>query len=1006
MRKIYILCFSALLGYNAYAIELKPGSVVKHSSNLINNHSSDKRIYKCYVRSQNGAPLKGAYVLNQQTNKALFTDHKGIVEMPAKIGETLVVQMSGYRPLNYRLNTDVLHVIYLAAEDTLTKRQTSMLFGKVTDTLRVASADAVYTNELIKSPVASIYSALTGRLSGLYTSQSSGLPGSDGVSLQLRGQAPLVVVDGIPRSITLIDPEEIESVTVLKDALATAMLGVRGGQGALLITTRKGQAGKQRISFTAQSGVQQPLKLPTFLNAYDYSRLYNEAIANEALRGRISAGAARFSDADLEAYRTGSDPIGHPDINWQDQLLRTTAPMSRYNLNISGGSKTARYFVALESFNQDGLFKENPDNRYSTNADISRYIARSNVDIDLNDQTSLGLRLFGRIMNGTQPGGSASSIFSSFINTPNNAYPIFNADGSLGGTQQFTNNLYAQAQRSGYQASYNRDVIADLSLTRKLDSWLKGLWIRGLASFDASSSQATDRSKPFAVYQSTGAAYQKFGADGDQVNSTNVNQSTRQVYTELALGYTQRFGRNGIDLYVNANRDDIVTNSNLGLTYAGFSGKLTYDYNKKYVAEAAFGLNRSNRYPKGQPLGFFPAVGLAWNLYEESFMKNFFISDLKLSSSYGKSGWDQPGYFVYNQYYTDANTSGIGYVFGTAASTANGVTEATLANPNITWEKSDKFNIALSGSIIKRSLSFNVEYFHTKYYDLLMQPGRASAIIGNSLPDENLGINLYTGMDIELQWQQHIGNKFSFYVDGNASLLKSKVLYMDEVFQKYDWMKRTGQAVGQPFGYQALGLYQTTNANSVAVEGYHPIPGDIQYKDLNNDGVINQYDQAPIGSTKPLFFYGVNVGFSWGGLDFSALIQGVKNRNLLLSGNDVWEFQNNGFGQAYQAQLNRWTPATAATATYPSLSIGQNPNNQVASSFWMRSGDYLRLKTVELGYTFSGRFIKRIKLENIRVFANALNLFTKAAYGQVDPEVQPGSYPIQRVINGGITIKF
>ncbi|WP_081436846.1 SusC/RagA family TonB-linked outer membrane protein [Pedobacter heparinus] len=876
------------------------------------------------------------------------------------------------------------------------KKPAQLLSGSVSDTLKIASSDAIYTADLLKSPTGSLYNILTGRLSGLYTNQSSGEPGFDGAALQLRGQSPLMIIDGIPRSVTLLDPEEIESVTVLKDALATAMLGVRGSNGALLITTRKGFNGKRKIAFTAQTGVQQALKMPDFLNAYDYANLYNEALRNDGL-------AAKYSNADLEAYRNGTDPTGHPDVNWKDQVLRPAAPISRYNLNVSGGGDATRYFISLENFNQGGLIKESDANKYSTNSSITRYIVRSNIEVDLDRQTTLGLRLFGRIMNGTEPGGTVTNIFSSLINTPNNAYPVFNPDGSLGGVQQFTNNIYGQATAAGYQATYNRDMIADVSLTRKLDSWAKGLWVRGMASYFASASQRTMRNKTFATYQYTGTGYRVFGVNGDQSNASTVSQNNRQVYAEFSAGYSNRFGANGIDVYLAANSDTRSIDGDLDLNYSGISGKLTYDFNKKYIAELAFGMNRSNRYPKGTPLGLFPALGLAWNIYQEDFMKDSWLKDLKLSASYGKTGWDKAGYYVFNQYYTDA--SGLGYVFGATPATVNGVTESTLANPDIRWEKSDKLNIGLQGSVLNQRLAFDVQYFNNKYYDLLMQRGRNSAVLGNDYPDENIGINRYTGADFQLKWQQQSGN-FSYFIGGNASLVKSRVIYSDEVFQQYSWMQRTGQAVGQPFGYIAEGLYQTVDAGSVAVTGYTPQPGDIKYKDLNNDGIIDQYDEAPIGSTKPLFFYGVTLGFNWKGLDFSALLQGVENRNMLLTGNSEWEFQSNGFGQAYPFQLDRWTPQTAGSASYPRLTAGSNVNNHKTSSYWMHSGDYLRLKTVELGYTLPMRISRKIKLDNIRVFANALNLFTIADFDRVDPEVKPGSYPIQRVINGGISIKL
>jgi hypothetical protein len=298
------------------------------------------------------------------------------------------------------------------------------------------------------------------------------------------------------------------------------------------------------------------------------------------------------------------------------------------------------------------------------------------------------------------------------------------------------------------------------------------------------------------------------------------------------------------------------------------------------------------------------------------------------------------------------------------------------------------------------------EYYNNKYYDLLINPN-VSSIVGITIQNQNVGVNNYQGYELQFNWQQSI-DKFSYYVSANASMLKTKVVNQNEVYRPYDYLRRTGQAVGQVYGYIADGLFQSqAQINSSAkIPGYAPVPGDIKYKDLNNDGVIDQFDQAVIGTTKPQITYGTTLGFAYSGFDFSMLVQGVANRNELTVGNSVWEFQNNGFGQAYTNNLNRWTPGTAATATYPRLTVGTNINNDVTSSFWMHSGDYYRLKNIELGYTVPVKYTSRFKISTLRLFVSGTNLFTHAAYNQVDPESFGGGYPIQRVINLGVNVKL
>jgi len=919
-----------------------------------------------------------------------------------------------------------------ARQDTATK-YLQLLYNKTARHLTAASTDAVYTKDLVKSQVTNVYNAVTGRLSGVLTNQSSGMPSADGlsgVSLSLRGRNPLVLVDGIPRSLLSISLEDIESVTVLKDALATAMLGVRGANGALVITTRKGAPGKQVISFTAQTAIQKPLDMPQPLGAYDYARLRNEAVDNELkVNPNFNGTALRYSDADILAYQNETDPIGHPNVNWKDQVLRKSSKFNRYNLNATGGSKYAQYFIALEHLSQQGLLKTNDANPYNTNNDIKSYMARANVDINIKPNLTAGIYVMGRLINGNTPGVStstvaadntASSIFSNIWATPNNAYPVFNSDGSLGGVSQFTNNIWAQATASGYRLSYTRDLLSDFYLKRTLNEITPGLFIKARASYSANVLEDINRSKPFVVYQQQTATngditYKSYNTLADQANLNSIRNQGRGDYLELSLGYNRVFNStHGFDILLLANRDNTASGPDLPYTITGGSGKFSYNFKEKYVAEFAFGLNGSNRYPDhgNTKYGFFPAGGLAWNIDKEDFLSgSSAISSLKLFTSYGITGWDNPGYFSYIKRWN----SGSNAYFGTSAGAFGSLAEQ-INNPDITWEKAKKFNLGLQGSVLNHALGFSIEYYNNKYYDLLMQRGKTIAFFGNSYPNQNIGKNRYSGFAFQLSLNKNVGKNFNYFVSADASIQNSKVLFMDEVNQPYSWMTRTGQMVGQAFGYIATGLFQSqseidnggkNNAAAATFIGYTPQPGDIRYKDLNEDGIINQLDVAPIGSTKPTLIGGVNLGFRFKSFDFSALLQGVANRFVDLRGNAYFEFQNNGSGQAYENHLNRWTPQTAATATYPRLSIGNNVNNQQPfSTYWYKNGDYVRLKNLEIGYTLPAVALKVIKLNSLRLFVNGLNLATFTGLDGVDPEVNRGAYPIQKLYNFGVNVKL
>jgi TonB-linked SusC/RagA family outer membrane protein len=897
-------------------------------------------------------------------------------------------------------------------KDTITvqsKPPVELLYNSTPAHLTATSTEALYSKDILRSPVTSVKSALTGRMAGLYSFQGSGQPGADGASLSLRGQDPLVLIDGVAVNLSIFNLEDVESVTLQKDALSTAMLGVRGSNGALLITTKKGQAEKQSISFTAQTGFQKRIGVADVLNAYDYATLYNEALVNDGL-------PAKYTQADLDAFKNGSDPYGHPDVNWRDQVLKSNSRFDRYSLNARGGNKFARYFVSLEHVNQKGFFTTSGANSYNTNNDFKTYVIRSNVDVSITPKLTGGIYLLGRILNGSEPGTSTGSILSAILNTPNNSYPVYNANGSYGGNSLFQNNIMAQTIGSGYRLNYKRDMLANFYLKQNLDALLPGLWAQIRTSFNATLSEDNNRNKSFAVYQmittTNPVTYNKYGTDGTQANGNAIIYQGRTNYVEFSVGYDKKINKDhGVNVLLLANRDNAINNSDLSYTISGLSGRVAYNYKEKYIAEAAFGYNGSNRYPPhgDYKRGFFPAIGLGWNMEKEKFLlQQKWLNRLKLYASLGKTGWDDPGYYTYIQRFFDASS----VYFGTSAGTQTAITEQPLANKNLSFEKSNKLNIGIDGALLNNKLAFTLEYFNNKYYDLLQIRGLSTTIIGNDYPRENIGQNRYTGLEIKLGWQQKTGSGLQFFAAANASIFQTKVLFSDEVYRPYDWMKRTGQKVNQLFGYVADGLFQTqTEINSSATTvGYTPQPGDIKYKDLNGDGVIDQFDIAPIGrSKKPLLFFGLSLGAAYKGFDFSTLIQGVANRDVYLGGASLWAFQNGGYGQAYVDNLNRWTTANAATASYPRVNIGANSNNQATSSYWYRNGDYLRIKQVEIGYSIPQQLLKHIRLQQVRVFARGYNLFTLQSdeLGDRDPEVSSNfTYPNQRLTNFGITIKI
>lgn len=952
-------------------------------------------------------PLTDVSVSVKGKESGTYTDLDGRFEIEIEKGKTLVFSVIAFQTKEQVVTGNSTINMVLEPSAALESRFRT-LYTNTRKSLNTGSVIEINNSDLLKTQTPSVAGLLQGRVAGLYTAQTSGQPGADGVEMSLRGQTPLVWVDGVPQSFASIGPEQIESITILKDAVSLAMLGIRGSGGLIMVTTKKGAEGPQKIAFTALSGLQTPIGKPKFLNAYDYSRLYNEALAND---GKLPV----YSQADLDAYKNGTDPFGHPDVNWQKELLKDNSPYSRYDVSISGGRKIARYFVNLDYLNQQGQLKTADFNKYNTGSGYKRYTFRSNVDVDLSKSVNIALNVFTRIQTISQPGGNKTAgIFSALRTTPNNAYPVLNSNGSLGGNTDYQNNLYGQLVYSGYSPVYTRDFRIDLAVKGNLDEITPGLWVRGRLSINSFLQETITREKKFAVFQESANApglpvFQQYGNVTPITNTLQINTQNKRTYTEAALGYHKQAGAHGIEAILLANVDNVMENSNLPIDVQGISGKIAYNYAEKYIFDVAFAYNGSQYYPKSKRYGFFPALGIGWNLQKEDFLKDQdWLNTLKLRAGYGKTGNSNARYYEYNQYYNSGGSNVPGYNFGQSATPVTGTAEGVLNNPYLRWEKALKLNTGVDVAVFNNAISFSADYFIDKYSDLLQVKGNSSDILGNNYPRVNIGKQRYSGVELQLTYQKKAG-EFSYFISPNASWLSSKEVYMDEVKRKYSWMERTGQPAGQTFGYQADGLFQNAAEinNSAIPVGMSPKPGDIKYRDLNGDGVIDENDRTAIGTTKPIFFYGLNIGGSWRGFDISALFQGTRNRTVYLSGNTYWDFQNGGREQAYEHHLNRWTPENAANAAYPRLSVGQNINNEQISSYWLRSADYLRLKSVELGYSLPVAAVKSLRLSGARFFVNGYNLFTTTSLDSgLDPEGYNGGYPVQRVITAGVNIKL
>lgn len=986
-----------------------------------------------------GQPVAGVSVFVKGTADSTSSDATGKFTVRATSSNTLIIRYPGYYTLEHKVRNAAPVTLRLEELFIPAPQRIPVLYGEASQKSLTGSVATVYTNQISTTPATLYAYALPGRLAGLYTQQTSGFrsPATDDnfdidifvgniprpgaqepndnseIFMSLRGQTPVTIVDGVQRDVFSIDPENIESISVLKDGLSTILLGQRSSRGIMLVTTKRARAGKPRVSFTAQTGVQQSLSMPKPLPAWQYAYLLNEALQNDGKE-------PLYKEADFLAFRDKTNQYTHPDVNWYDAILRKNAPLSRYNLNVNGGGNVARYSVSLNYTDQQGMFKAAPGTSYNTNAGLKRYLINTDVSINVTDNLNIGMQIFGRLQEGTQPGGGTANILGALLATPNGAYPIHNVNGSWGGTNNLTTNLLSQTLNSGYIQDNSKDVMANVDLQYNLNDWVKGLSIKGKGNLSIQSANAIDRSKRELVYRMAvtqgDTIYNKYGAAVAQRNNFMSVFNAQYFFGQVSLNFERQFGKHGLNAVVLADSRQTIFNYDLPGKAINLSGKASYNYADKYFVEGAINRSGYNRYMPGSQYGTFFAGGLGWDLAQENFIKGnaTWLNQLKLRGTYAHTGngMDNSGYYIWRQGFSENNGVGGGvYSQGTVRSPGSGFQENGLANVNISWETAKKLDVGIDVSLFNNKVQITGDYYHDRYENLLQIRGKSIALSGAAYPPENIGVNLYQGGELSITYQGRV-NSFNYFITANGNIEQSRSIYRDEQRREYEWNKRTGQPVGMPFGYIADGFFQSAEeaVGSATIAGYSPIPGDIRYKDLNGDGEINQFDEAPIGNYKPRIYYGATIGFSWKGIEVSALLQGVANRvnyvaNFQTEGG--FQFLNFTYGQAYEQVTGRWTPETAATATYPRLTADANNNyNKAASSFWMRNGSYFRLKNLSIAYNLPFGWTQRIKVGSVKVFANAQNLFTHAEYEFVDPEVGVGAYPIQRVLNTGINVKF
>lgn len=994
--------------------------------------------------SDNGGPIPGVNVYEKDaTSNGTATDDRGefSLKLKGKL-KVLVFKSVGFLTREVSVGSSSNLKVVLQ-EDTKGLEEVVVLgYGEKTSKLTNTGATSSITGkEIRQSPTSSLQNSLAGRLPGFFSQQRSGQPGKDGAQFQIRGvstfsgtSTPLIIVDDIevtPDQISMLDQNEIESLTILKDAATTAIYGVRGANGVVVIKTRRGEAGKPQITFRQEMGLNSTAFNFETNPAHTTLSLYQEYLVGGYVDPTIQA-PKYFSGNNLEHYRLNDDPFNFSSVDWWKTLMRDYSMQNRSNFDISGGTEKTKYFVSLGYFNQGGMYKNfTEDQEYNGDYNFDRYNFRSNLDIDPTKSLHLRFDVSGRFGVTNQPNDGSVPIYAYLWNGQLSpfAYPAYNANGSLGGGPLATDrpNPIAALKYGGYSRDYTNNVSFVGQANQKLDFVTRGLAANLLVSYasDYNFNRSLKRSEiPTYFYEEVSGKYMPVTANlyrlGKLNRTGNYTGAKKIVNVQASLRYNRSFSNHNVSAMALLNQTRIEENAAEPASVRGITGKLGYNFKNKYLLDVTGAYNGSDRFAvSSKKYGLFPSVSLGYNISEEPFFKNNikFISNLKIRGSYGVVGNDGIGTNIYNYEKTYIPGSGKGYVFGETSNTSNpGIIEPTLGNNNITWETQSDANIGIDLKLFKGKISLTADAFKKRRKDILVQRASVASAFGATLPASNLGIVDNKGYEFELTYRDNaFGNSLSYFVNAQISHAQNKIVFKDDGAVKYPWLGETGKPVGALFGYQDEGLYQ-----SIAEIYTHPtfigagllssvVLGSIKYKDLNQDGIIDQYDAGYLGTNQPATIAGLSLGFSYKGFDVSTLFQGSFDYIISIN-RGVVSYTRPQF-QSVPYNLGRWTPVTAEKATYPSL----RGNNQHSSTYWNYAGDYVRWKNFEVGYRLDKRIAKKLRMSGIRVYANGYNMgLLYSSYPiALDPESISGvindtnftdvsEYPQQRIYNFGI----
>ncbi len=992
-------------------------------------------------------PLSAASVVEKgSTTNGTVTDENGNFRITLRGGsKTITVSSVGHASQDVKVGAKLTGLaIVLQADDQSLNSVVVVGYGTRKRITNTGAVSTISGDAIRRVPTSSIQNTLQGKLPGFFSVQRGGQPGRDASDFFIRGVSslnpdgnrPLIIVDDIQytyEQLSQINVNEIESITILKDASTTAIYGIRGANGVLVVRTRRGASGVPQVNVRVEAGLNSPTKKPEFLDAYHSATLVNEALQNDGLQ-------PLFTQYQLSQYQSHQQPYLYPDVNWYDVVFKDFSAQANTNIDISGGTDNVKYFISMGAFTQNGNLNHFEDARnegVNNQYFYHRYNFRSNLDIQATKSLKLRFDVTGRFGQINNPlvnaNTTATSIMTEIYNygtiTPY-AAPVLNPNGSyayaFGPNLSNLPTINARLATMGYTRQSRTDFNTLFEANQRLDYVTKGLSVAVRIAYagtnDINRTQSRTTTPPAYHYDSSGIytldKNGRYNLPPFSLSGSNTLYD-RRINIQGFINYDRTFGSHHFYALGLFNQENYTTRTifntlDVPQKLRGFTMKIGYDYKNKYLADFNAGYNGSDRFGSGNRYGFFPAGSLGWNLAGEDFFKRALpvFQLFKIRASYGLVGSDAviDNRYLYQQVY---NRGGY-YYFGTSPNQTQGLAEGSLGNANVTWEKSRKADIGLDINMLKDKITVTADYFNEYRYDQLFFPGSISSVIGVGFARENLAAVRNRGYEGSIRFQNHIG-KVNYDITGVFSYAKNKIVFQDEPSPAYPWLARTGHPINQPFGYTAIGFYESAeDIQKSAKPNIDPNsiqPGDLKYKDLNGDGIIDERDQGPIGKPNiPNTSAGITFGVHYKGLDVSILFQGAFNYSFAVQGIGIQPFQS----QWQPIHEQRWTEENAADAKFPRLSSNasyESSPSAYPSSFWLINAMYVRMKTVEIGYALPKKALP-FNISNARFYFSGYNLFTWTNFKlyQQDPEVASNTagdaYLNQRVMNVGLQVGF